>query len=389
MNWKRKLKIAGLVVLAALAIYLALPQNHYIVRALIYQQVNIDDYKIFHNRTVKAGTPQPWRLHAKYNTYQLTNDQLKYFNDFRTVAFMVVKDTALLFESYWDGYGKDSYSNSFSMAKSIVSLLMGCALSDGYVKSIDEPVGNYLPEFAEGDKAKITIKHLLTMSSGLSWDESYSTLFSLTTQGYYGNNLPKLVLNQTVVKEPGKTFEYRSGDTQLLSLIVEKATGKTLSDYASEKIWSKIGAEHDALWCLDRKEGVEKAFCCFNTNARDFARFGQLVLNGGKWNGEQVVPESYLNEALTPASYLFDPETNKNVDFYGYQWWMINVDGYKTWYARGLLGQYIFVIPDLNAVVVRLGHVRNNNRIDGTPEDVYQYIRYGISIVKSIETNEQ
>jgi len=388
MNWKRKLKVASLVVVVALAVYLALPQNHYIVRALIYQQVNIDDYKIFHNRTVKAGTPQPWRLHEKYNSYQLTNDQLKYFNDFRTVAFLVVKDTALLFESYWDGYGKDSYSNSFSMAKSIVSLLMGCALSDGYVKSIDEPVGNYLPEFAEGDKAKITIKHLLTMSSGLSWDESYSTLFSLTTQGYYGKNLPKLVLNQTVVKEPGKTFEYRSGDTQLLSLIIEKATGKTLADYASEKIWSKIGAEHDALWCLDRKDGVEKAFCCFNTNARDFARFGQLVLNGGRWNGEQIVPEEYLNESLTPASYLFDPETNRNVDFYGYQWWMINVDGYKTWYARGLLGQYIFVIPSLNAVVVRLGHVRNNNRIDGTPEDVYQYIRFGISIVKSIENNE-
>ena len=389
MNWKRKLKIAGLVVLAALAIYLALPQNHYIVRALIYQQVNIDDYKIFHNRTVKAGTPQPWKLHPEYNTYQLNDEQLKYFNDFRTVAFLVVKDTALLFETYWDGYGKDSYSNSFSMAKSIVSLLMGCAVNDGYIKSIDEPVGNYLPEFAEGDKAKITIKHLLTMSSGLSWDESYSTLFSLTTQGYYGNNLPKLVLNQRVVKEPGKLFEYRSGDTQLLSLIIEKATGKTLSDYASEKIWTKVGAEHDALWCLDRKDGVEKAFCCFNTNARDFARFGQLVLNGGKWNGQQVVPESYLNEALTPASYLFDPETNKNVDFYGYQWWMINIDGHRVWYARGLLGQYIFVIPDLNAVVVRLGHVRNSNRIDGTPEDVYQYIRYGISIVKSIETNEQ
>lgn len=227
------------------------------------------------------------------------------------------------------------------------------------------------------------------MSSGLSWDESYSSLFSLTTKGYYGNNLPQLVLNQTAVKEPGKLFEYRSGDTQLLSLIIEKATGKTLSDYASEKIWTKVGAEHDALWCLDRKDGVEKAFCCFNTNARDFARFGQLVLNGGKWNGEQIVPANYLNEALAPATYLFDPETKKNVDFYGYQWWIINIDGKKVWYARGLLGQYIFVIPDLNAVVVRLGHVRNNNRIDGTPEDVHKYIRFGIDIVKSAEQDEQ
>jgi CubicO group peptidase (beta-lactamase class C family) len=148
-------------------------------------------------------------------------------------------------------------------------------------------------------------------------------------------------------------------------------------------------AEHDALWCLDRNDGVEKAFCCFNSNARDFARFGQLVLNQGIWNGEQVVPASYLAEALTPATYLYDPETNKNVDFYGYQWWMINIDGYRAWYARGLLGQYIFVIPDLNAVVVRLGHVRNSNRIDGAPEDVYTYIRVGIDIVKSIASNEQ
>lgn len=380
MSWKQKLKVLGIVVAVALGIYLALPQNHHILRALIYQKVNIDDYKIFHNRTIKTGEVQPWKLHPAYNTYMLNPEQLQYFNDFRTVAFLVIKDSALLFESYWDGYGKDSYSNSFSMAKSIVSLLVGCALQDSAIKSIDEPIGNYLPEFKEGDKSKITIKHLLTMSSGLSWDESYSTLFSLTTKGYYGNDLPGLVLNQYVVKEPGKTFEYRSGDTQLLSLIIEKATGKTLSDYASEKIWTKVGAEHDALWCLDKKNGVEKAFCCFNSNARDFARFGQLVLNGGKWNGVQLVPAAYLKESLTPANYLFDPENNKYVDFYGYQWWMITIDGLQVWYARGLLGQYIFIIPELNTVVVRLGHVRNDNKIDGHPEDVYKYIRFGIDI---------
>ncbi len=388
MTWRKKLRITGLVLLAALAIFLALPKNHYIVRALIYQQVNIDDYKIFHNRTVKAGEPQPWKFHPHYNTYNFNDDQLKYFNDFRTVAYLVVKDTALLFESYWDGYGKDSYSNSFSMAKSIVSLLVGCALSEGAIKSIDEPIGSYLPEYNEGEKSKITIKHLLTMSSGLSWDESYSTLFSLTTQGYYGNNLPQLVLNQHVVKEPGKYYEYRSGDSQLLSLIVEKATGKTLSDYASEKIWSRIGAEYDALWCLDRKGGVEKAFCCFNSNARDFARFGQLVLNHGKWNNEQIIPEKYLTESLTPAEYLYDPEINKNVDFYGYQWWMITVDGHRVYYARGLLGQYIFIIPDLNAVVVRLGHERNSNKIDGHPEDIYKYIRFGIDIITQTMIHE-
>ena len=383
MTWKRRIKITGLLFLAVLIVYLALPSNHFIIKALIYQQVNIDDYHIFHNRTVKKGDSNPWRVSEKYNTYVLKQEQLNYFDKFKTVAFLVIKDTSLLHESYWDGYDQNSLSNSFSMAKSIVSLLVGCAIQDGYIKSVDEPIGHYLPQFNAGTKANITIKHLLTMSSGLSWDESYSTLFSLTTKGYYGKDLPKLVLNQSVVKEPGKFFEYRSGDTQLLSLIVERATGKTLSDYASERIWSKVGAENDALWCLDRDNGVEKAFCCFNSNARDFARFGQLILNNGQWNGVQIVSAEYLKESLTPADYLIDIDSQKPCNFYGYQWWMINFEGHNVFYARGLLGQYIFVIPDLNAVIVRLGHIRNSNKIDGHPEDVYMYLKYGIDIVNS------
>lgn len=388
MTWKRRIKFAGLAVLVVLAIYLALPQNHFIIRALIYQHVNIDDYSLFHNRTVKKGIEQPWAVSTSYNTYNLSEDQLKYFDQFKTVAYLVIKDTAILSETYWDGYGQNSISNSFSMAKSIVSLLVGCAVQDGFIKSIDEPIGNYLPEFKEGDKGKVTIKHLLTMSSGLSWDESYSSLFSLTTKGYYGKDLPKLVLNQEAIKEPGKLFEYRSGDTQLLSLIVEKATGKHLADYASERIWSKIGAENDALWCLDRKDGVEKAFCCFNSNARDFARFGQLILNNGQWNGEQIISSDYLKESFTPADYLIDSESGKPCNFYGYQWWMINFDGYDVIYARGILGQYIFAIPELNAVIVRLGHIRNNSKVNGHPEDVHMYLKFGIDIIKSTTNQE-
>ncbi len=388
MTWKRRIKFAGLAVLVVLAIYLALPQNHFIIRALIYQHVNIDDYTLFHNRTVKKGIGQPWAVSPSYNTYNLSEDQLKYFDQFKTVAYLVIKDTAILSETYWDGYGQNSISNSFSMAKSIVSLLVGCAVQDGFIKSIDEPIGNYLPEFKEGDKGKVTIKHLLTMSSGLSWDESYSSLFSLTTKGYYGKDLPKLVLNQDAIKEPGKIFEYRSGDTQLLSLIVEKATGKYLADYASERIWSKIGAENDALWCLDRKDGVEKAFCCFNSNARDFARFGQLILNHGQWKGEQIISADYLKDSFIPADYLIDSESGKPCNFYGYQWWMINFEGYNVIYARGILGQYIFAIPELNAVIVRLGHIRNSNKIDGHPEDVHMYLKFGIDIVKSTTNQE-
>lgn len=379
----RKSRIIIIIVLAALGVFLLLPQNHYIVKALIYQKVNIDDYKIFHNRTVRAGKPQPWTIDSAYNLYTLSEEQLDYFKRYGTVAFLVIRDTSLLFEFYADGYGPDSYSNSFSMAKSIVSLLVGCAINDGYIHNVDQPIGDFLPQFRIGNRYRVTIRHLLTMSSGLSWDESYSSLFSLTTKGYYGTDLPSIVLNQHVVDEPGRIFEYRSGDTQLLSLLLEAATRKTLSEYASEKLWSRIGAEHDALWCLDRKGGVEKAFCCFNSNARDFARFGQLLLNNGVWNGVHLVPSDYLQEAVKPASYLIDKETGKPCDFYGYQWWHIDIDGYSVTYARGLLGQYIFAIPKLNTVIVRLGHHRSDIRIEGHPEDVYRYLRWGIDIAGS------
>jgi len=380
-NRKIKIRHVVLAVVVLFAIFLSLPQNRYIVKALIYQKVNIDDYKIFANRTVKKGDAQPWKISSDYNSLKLSKEELDYFNEFGTVAFLVVKDTALLFEAYWDGYGTNSYSNSFSMAKSIISLLVGCAVEDGYIHSLDDPISKYLPELKAGDS--VTIRNLLTMSSGLSWDESYSSLFSQTTKGYYGSNLPKLVLSQISLEKPGKYFEYRSGDTQLLSLIVERATGKTLSDYVSERIWSKIGAEHNALWCLDRKNGVEKAFCCFNSNARDFARFGQLVLNNGSWNGKQIIPLDYLHQAVQPATYLKDSETGKPCSFYGYQWWILDLDGYHVIYARGLNGQYIFAIPQLNSVIVRLGHKRSTVRIDGTPEDVYKYIRLGIQIINN------
>ena len=379
---KRILKISVVVIIAALAIFLAIPRNHYIVRALIHQKPKIDQYTVFENREVAKGEVQEWKISDKYNTSSFTEEQLAYLTSMKTVAFLVVKDTMLLSETYWGGYSKDSYSNSFSMAKSIVGLLIGSAIQDGYIKSIDQPVGDFLPEYKEGDKSKITLRNLLCMSSGLSWDESYSSLFSITTQGYYGNDLKRLVLNLHSIEEPGKIFNYRSGDSQLLALVVEAATGKKVSEYASEKIWKPVGAEHDALWSLDKKDGTEKAFCCFNSNIRDFARIGQLMLNGGKWNGKQIIPEFYVNLVVNPVTELFDPELKQNNKRYGMQWWTLKYKDNFIFYARGILGQYIFVIPQLNTVIVRLGHLRSNTKIEGHPEDVYKYLDFGIDIVE-------
>lgn len=384
---KRKVLLSLLaIVVLALGIFLSIPQNHYITKALRYQKAKIHHYKIFNNRTVKAESPQPWELHQEYNEYSLTPKQEETFNEYRTVAFLMAKDSLLVFEKYWEDYGPDSYSNSFSMAKSIVSLLVGCAIDDGYIKSLDQPVADFIPDFSEGDKSKITIRHLLTMSSGLSWDEAYASLFSTTTRAYYGKFLRELVLDQEVISEPGKEFKYLSGDSQLLSIILAEATGKTLSEYMSDKIWGKVGAEHDALWSLDRESGIEKAYCCFNTNARDFARIGRLVLNRGSWNGKQLIPEEYLEETISRTEYLADKELGGvPTQRYGHQWWFANHHGYNVIFARGILGQYIFIVPELDVVAVRLGHLRAEERIGGQPIDIFAYLDIIVDINESIQ----
>ena len=378
---KRVLKVTAIVVLVGLSIFLAIPRNHYIVRALIYLKPKIDSYKIFQNRIVHNGAVQQWKLSDRYNSCNFTDDQLSNLTSMKTFAYLVVKDTMLLSETYWGGFGKDSYSNSFSMSKSIVSMLIGCAIQDGFIKSIDQPVGDFLPEYKEDNRSKITLRNLLTMSSNLSWDESYSSLFSVTTQAYYGNDIKRIVLNLHPLGEPGKYFDYRGSDPQLLALVIETVTGKKLSEYASERIWQPIGAEHDALWSLDGKEGTEKASCCFNSNARDFARIGKLMLNGGNWKGKQLVPEWYIKESVKPVGELIDIELKQPNQRYGFLWWCLKYKNFNIFYARGILGQYIFVVPELNAVIVRLGHKRNDLKIDGHPEDVFRYIDYGIDIV--------
>ncbi|MFA6129206.1 MAG: serine hydrolase [Bacteroidales bacterium] len=367
-----------LIIVAVIAVaYAVCPQ--YLRKALVYQQVDIDDYKIFDNRVVIAGNSEPWAEIPGYDKKEIPAPYVAQFDKFKTVAFLVIKDQKILFEKFWDGYSPDSKSNSFSMAKSIVSLLIGIAMDEGFIQSVDQPVGDYLPEFKEGDKARVTIRHLLEMSSGLSWDEAYSSAFSMTTKGYYGKDLPGLVLNQTVLREPGIFHDYKSGNTQLLALILERAVHQKVSSYASEKLWIPMGAQHDALWSVDKPNGVEKAYCCFNTDDRDFARFGQLILNHGKWNGKQLVSESYLKQALTPASHLIDVN-GKNVDYYGWQWWLMKYRGYDVDYMRGVNGQYVIVIPDINTIIVRLGHKRATERINGIPADFFTWIDTGLEL---------
>jgi CubicO group peptidase (beta-lactamase class C family) len=148
----------------------------------------------------------------------------------------------------------------------------------------------------------------------------------------------------------------------------------SLSDYASKKLWTPIEAEHNAYWSLDHKDGDEKAYCCFNSNARDFARIGKLYLDSGRWNGKQIVSEKYVLESIQPAATV-DKESNSKNERYGYSWWLLpNYKGHKIFYARGVFGQYIITIPDLKMIVVRLGRKREAASVNGHPSDFYWYV---------------
>ncbi|MDR2773762.1 MAG: CapA family protein [Tannerella sp.] len=352
------------VCLLAAGIWTALPPNYYIRKALIHLMPEIDQYPIFENRIVKAGDPQPWPFSEYYNKLSIPDKYKKDFDLYGTVAYVIIQNGELLFEQYWDDYSPQSHSNSFSMAKSIISIATGCAIDDGVIRDVDQPVSDFFPQFGSYNRKQMTIRHLLTMSAGVDFQEAYTSIFSPTTQLYYGNDLDKITFEMKQIEEPGVNFIYQSGVTQLLTFILEKATGENISSYVSRKLWTPLQAEEDAIWSLDRKDGFEKAYCCFNSNARDFARLGQLVLNGGKWNDKQIVTEQYVKDAVTADSTLVFKKYGDINRHYGYQFWLLERNGIKIPYLRGIKGQYVFIIPEKNAIVVRLGHKRSDKETD-------------------------
>jgi CubicO group peptidase (beta-lactamase class C family) len=368
-----------LIILVVLNVIILISGKTYIYKGLANTYLKgrsgpaIDEYKIFENREVKAGTSQPWIVSKKFNSAQIPSEQLPRFENMGTVAFLVIKDDSLLHEQYWDGYGADSYSNSFSMAKTFVGMLVGVAIKEGKIKGLDQPVSDFIDEFKEGEKSKVTVGHLLTMSSGIDFDENYVSPVAYPAAAYYGSDVKELTLSYGMAEEPGKIFRYLSGNTELLAMIIQKSTGMSISEYMSEKIWKPVGAKHSAYWSLDGENGIEKAYCCFNSNARDFAKLGELYLDSGRWNGKQIVPVDFVLRSVKPAD-LKDPD-GKQIDNYGYAWWLLpDYKGHKIFYARGILGQYIFCIPDQNMVVVRLGKKREKRKGNDHPLDLYYYV---------------
>ncbi|MBH0005302.1 serine hydrolase domain-containing protein [Psychrobacter sp. SWN149] len=354
------LPIIGLLVVISLG--LVVTGNAYIFRGLQLTYfkgeatANIDDYVDFDNRTIRSKDPIKWDKDPSFEQIKLTPTLQNALDTDQTVAFAIIKDGKLLYENYWQSYSSDSHTNSFSMAKTVTTMLYLKAVEDGYIDSIDEPITTWLPEYVDNQYAQnCTLADLSAMTSGYDWTEDYYFPINPTAESYYGHDLVKQMVNRDFKEACGGQFEYSSGDTQMLGIALSRALephGYTISSYLEEKFWQPLGMEGDAYWSLDGSKNIEKVYCCLNASALDFAKFGQLLLNGGEWQGEQLLSKAHVEWMITPNAAAF---TEGQAQVYGHSVWT-DMDSPIPFYAMlGHLGQRVLVLPEGNAIIVRLG----------------------------------
>ncbi|WP_299337996.1 serine hydrolase [uncultured Psychroserpens sp.] len=384
MKFLKKLLKFLVVFFGLIIIVLYITDTDYLIKAVrtIYLKGHttafLEDYKEFDNQSIEGSdAPQPWINHKDYNSVTTTPKLEKANQDWGTIAYLIIKNDSIWFEKYYDGFGEDSKSNSFSMAKSYVSGLMGKAIMEGYIKNLDQPVCDFLPAFCDGKAAKMTVGDLSSMASGTNWDEAYYSPLSITTRAYFDDDLAKVMNGLKVVNEPGQGFKYASGDTQMLAMVIEKATGKKLYDYFEESFWKPLGSENSTLWQVDSEDhDLVKAYCCIASNAKDFARFGKLYKDHGKWNGKQILDSAFVAKSVRPRF----PESPE----YGYGWWLRQVGDKHFFMMRGHLGQYVFVEPNDNIIIVRLGHQKSPDIGTKTfTDDIGLYIEEGYNMLNT------
>ena len=370
-----------IVVILSLILIANITGNQFLVRGIWatylhgYNSASIGDARFFDQRTIdRAEDTRAWRMSAYYNQRPLSQNLKDVLKASESVAFLVIRNNEVVQEHYWDDFSETSQSNSFSMAKSVVSMLTQIAIQKGHLEGWDQKVTDFFPDLTGEYASELELWHLATMSSGMDWNEHYTNAFGITARAYYGTDLWELMKGLPIIDKPGQQFVYQSGSPQLLAMVLIKATGRHLSDLASDWLWKPMGAEHSASWHIDDIMGTELAYCCINSNARDFARFGKLMLNHGNWEGEQLIDSSWTEIATKGA---LAPQ-------YGYAFWIDDSHDTHIFYQRGILGQYIIVIPEFDAVVVRLGHHRLKHR-DAHSEDFHIIVEEVLAMMDNPE----
>ena len=374
MLGKLVIVVIGIIVLVVAAALIFYPPE-YVYRTLVWQGSDAFDWQKFPYHPLHASAtpylfdeaPDP-RVAELFQQLSGARDWNSFLEAKHTQAFIVIKDGAVVYENYFNHTQRDSIVTSFSAAKSFTSALIGIAIQEGYIKSVDDPITTYLPELTKRDPRfrEITIRDLLLMSSGLEYQEFRPLLFNsddiLTS--YYPDQR-KITLENTHIIEPaGQHFQYNKYHPQLLGMILERTTGVPVTTYLQSRIWDKLGMEFDGSWSVDSKTSdFEKMETGVNARAIDFARFGVLFLNGGRWQGKQVIPEAWVNESTRPSlpkNYAdYYPKwftTLPGQGYYKYMWWGMTraADSYD-FTAYGNKGQFIYVSPQKNLVIVRNG----------------------------------
>jgi CubicO group peptidase (beta-lactamase class C family) len=372
-RWRRWLLIALAILLALVGVgyggLAAATSRSQLARAILWGESDMDDHRRFPARRVAAGPdrfdfhrpaggagtpPRRLRRISVWDDLRLVERDLEQFlAASHTTAFLIVRGDTLLYEGYFNGASRDSIQTSMSMAKSVLSALVGIAIGEGRIGSADDPITRYVPELAGRDPrfGRITLRHLLTMTSGLRYQEGGP--FGDDTSTYYAPDLRKLALEKTeVVEAPGRRFVYNNFNPLLVGLALERAVGMPVATWLEARLWRPLGMAADGSWSLDSQaSGFEKMESGLNGRPVDFAKLGLLFARGGAWRGRQLVPRAWVQQSTvvpTGGGPVAAPG-------YGYFWWVQGDRSPPAFFARGKYGQHLYVVPEDDLVLVRFG----------------------------------
>ncbi|MFQ3236276.1 MAG: CubicO group peptidase (beta-lactamase class C family) [Paraglaciecola sp.] len=382
MDWKKYLMItkkrytlwaiALTLLTAVLLAYATEIKRLYLVITLydedkiVYNFLNM--HKIFHATELQAST-KPFKFQPSNNEYTKLPTHFRFADkdiqvaDFlkesRSTGLLVIKNDHIITENYYLGHSENKVHTSFSMSKSFISALFGIAIKDGYIANIEQSVTDYVPQLKGSGYDGVRIKDVLQMSSGVEFNEDYGDFHSdinrFGRSMAFGTSLDEFAASLKRGREPGTYNHYVSIDTQVLGMILTRATGLRLSDYLQDKIWQPLGMEQKAYWVTD-DTGMEVALCCLSVGLKDYAKLARLYLHQGNWNGQQIIPAQWVKDSTFPdAPHLMagvdNPHSSSTLG-YGFQWWL-PLGGQDEFMAIGIYGQYIYIDPDRDLIIVK------------------------------------
>ena len=359
----------------------------YVFRVLFWQDADYNDFEKFdYNVIEKADKPYEFidgsekqrdNLLSNFQENNGIDDFEKFLEKNNTYAFLIVKNDTLLYEKYFNNQFRKDLQTSFSVSKSILSLLVGIAIDKGKIESAHDPITNYLPELFDKDSrfADINISDLLKMKSGIAYDSKvrFPLINCDDPLTYYHTNLRKMVIeNVEIEQKVGESFKYNNYNAILIGLILERSIGEPLHTFFENNIWQKIGAAYNASWSTD-ENGFEKMESGFNARPIDLAKIGSLLLKNGNWGGQKIVSQEWISQSVQPLDTITFKSGQKWG--YSYMWWSVIKDSNEIdVFGNGRFGQFLYLSPKNNIIIIRHGLESNDLDDDDWTQLFQNYI---------------